>query len=302
MPCLEDIPSCDGAIVYLDTDEDGYDETVEITCPTTLTDICELKVYFPGHGGDQEWEIRPERCKKIVGGNAVFTFWAWQLIDPELWEKLPPVDQTKLGLDLNDNIYMTQVDVYREYNNETATASQFYWEPNAPRLPFDICPSCAGAGCASCSLTTQDGCLHVRNADAGIIVPSPATYNAVTGAWDGNVFSIMRRADFVKVWYYAGEIGQQHHRGNTCDLLSNYWAQTIAWLATARLARPLCGCAASSDYVKELQQNSAFSSEAGKITMSDEDLNNPFGTRIGEIRAWKRIAKFAERRLVGVSL
>ena len=54
----------------------GFDETVTVEVDTTLTDECEIKVYFAGHGGDPDWEIRPARTKSISLGKFTATFWA----------------------------------------------------------------------------------------------------------------------------------------------------------------------------------------------------------------------------------
>ncbi len=50
--------------------------------------------------------------------------------------------------------YVTSVDVYREYTDFTQASTEFYWETS--------CELCGGAGCSACSLSTQDGCFHVR--------------------------------------------------------------------------------------------------------------------------------------------
>ena len=229
---------CDGTLEFSDEDTDGYDETVTLTCQTEYDDLCEIHVFFAGHDGDAAWEIRPPKKASLISGVLTMVFWAWQLIDPHLWEALPPQDQAKLGLDLNEAIYVTSVDVYRVYNDETAIMSEFNWEAPATLLPFEACSFCGGVGCPNCLLTTQTGCLHVRDSDVGIVVPSPAEYTR--NGWENRNYTHDRRADFVKIWYYAGDRPIIQRCDILCEPLSNYWAQTIAWLATARLSRPLC--------------------------------------------------------------
>src|SRR5512139_3085186 len=54
-----------GTMAFSDADGDGYSETVTVTAATTLTDACDLHVYFAGELGAPEWEIRPTRtCGK----------------------------------------------------------------------------------------------------------------------------------------------------------------------------------------------------------------------------------------------
>ena len=140
-------------LTFTQVDADDYAETATVT--TTLTNECEIKVYFSGHNGDPEWEIRPARTKAIALGSFTATFWAWQLIDPDLWEALPTsIDAEAINLD--DTVYVADVEVYREYNDPTATSTVFYWE-ESPSLLTMICGSCGGTGCERCSLTAGTG-------------------------------------------------------------------------------------------------------------------------------------------------
>jgi hypothetical protein len=280
-------------IVSTDPDADGWFELRTITFPTTLTDACEIKVYYTGHSGDPEWEIRDPISKVITGGSVVIIFYAWQLINPALWEALPSAVKPA-ALNLNSAIYVTTVDLYREYNDETAVASQFYWEPTTDIVN---CSYCSGSGCPACTLTTQDGCLHVRDTHAGIVVPMAGTYDRTAGNWSNDLFTVDRRPDFVKLWYYAGEIDNRKLCNGNCDPLSEYWAKTIATLATARLRKPLCGCGTSQEEMTRLQRDVSFSSTGDYFTGSIEELANPFGTKVGEIEAWRRVAKLNDRRL-----
>ena len=70
----------------------------------------------------------------------------------------------------------------------------------------------------------------------------------------------------------------------------------IAWLATARLERPFCSCDNVVDLVKQLRTDLALVGGPLGYNTTLEQLNNPFGTRLGEIRAWQRVSKFARRR------
>jgi hypothetical protein len=280
-------------IVASDPDVDGWNELRTITFPTTLLDACEIKVYYSGYSGDPAFEIREPISKVITGGNVVIVFYSWQLINPTLWEALPN-DIKPVGLDLNGAIYVASVDLYKEYNDESASASEFYWEPSCNTLS---CLSCGGTGCAACALTTQLGCLHVRNAHAGIVVPMPGEYDRSTGAWASSGFSICRRPDFVKLWYYSGELDNRKLCVGPCDPLSDYWAKTIAVLATARLRKPLCGCGAAQAEFERLQKDTSFSATGDFFTGSIEDVKNPFGTKVGEILAWRKVAKLNTRRL-----
>lgn len=285
-----------GTLVFSDPDGDGFNETATITLPLpaalTAVDTCEVKTYFDGES-TLDWEIRPPRSVTIVGANIVIVFWSWQLIDPDLWEAFPTTGSGLDTLNLAGTIYVATVDVYREFNDTTAQSAEFFWEPDPANVITRIlCSSCGGTGCAACALTTQDGCVRIRDVHAGIVVPEPANYDTDEAAWESQAWTECREPDQVKVWYYAGDLDQRFLAGRSCEALSQFWAQTIAWLAVARLERELCSCAARTNLVRKLRTDASFSSrEGGSYTLTDSDLGNPFGTLIGEIRAWRRVSK-----------
>jgi hypothetical protein len=246
-------------------------------------------------GGDAAWEIRPHRTAVLSGANFVLDFWAWQFIDPDLWEALTTED-TPSAFDFTDNATncVANVDVYREYTDFTERSAQFYWE-NEDNFIGETCSSCSGDGCAACELTTQDGCIHVRDVDKGIVVPVAATYDDDDAEWEEQTWTDCREPDQVKIWYYAGDLDNRYLGGHTCDPLSHFWAQTIAWLATARIERPFCACPNVQALANDLRTDMAFITENSYL-MSERALDNPFGTRKGEVQAWRRISKFVRKR------
>lgn len=292
----------DAPVVYSDEDSDGFDETATVTVATTLTNKCELKCYFAGQAAAQEWEIRPARTVTLSGGNVIFTFWAWQLIDPDLQEFVP----TTTGptpIDIEDSAsFVTTVDVYREYTDFTQASAALYWEPAANLVAYNsgivgaCCSACGGVGCQACELTTQDGCIHVRDVGLGWVVPGPATYDSDNGQWTAANSTVCRDPDMVKVWYYAGDLSQQYLRGLACDPLSQWWAEAITWLAVARIHRPFCTCNNTLTLVTEWQRDLSFtgSRQLGSFEISPADLDNPFGTRKGEVMAWKRVGRMSK--------
>jgi hypothetical protein len=146
--------------------------------------------------------------------------------------------------------------------------------------------------------------MYVRDVDQGIGVPVPGEYDEDEGIWTEQAFVECRAPDQVKVWYYAGDLDPLYLQHTTptsavrrrCDPLSNYWAEAIAWLATARLERNFCGCKQVTAFVNNLRRDmSSFPPDGTSFTLSEDILNNPFGTRGGEIRAWRKIGKLATR-------
>jgi hypothetical protein len=280
-----------GTMVFSDPDGDGFDELVTITLPTTLTNASrqQVKVYFDGHT-EQEWEIRNPKSVTISGGNVIITFDFWQLIDPALQDPFP--GPAPSALNITDAIYVAVVDVYREYTDYSQHSVEFYWEPRVSAL---ICPACGGSGCVACQLTVQCGCLHPRDVMLGIAVPQPATWDAVNGQWAASAFSECYAPDQVKVWYYAGEMSDAFLSGMGLDPLSNWYAEAIGWMAIARLERNFCSCGNLTALQTELRSEMSRSDTGGPSWfLTDADGNNPFGTKMGEVKAWRRVAKLAK--------
>ena len=290
-----------GSLAYTDEDSDGFYETATVTVAgiTATTDVCKIKVYFTGQGGVREWEIRPPRSKTLVGGVFTGIFPSWLFIDPDL-QSVYPTEAGFAAIDISTVAnFVTSAEVYYEYNDTTATTAQFDWEPAG--VTSGICSCCGGSGCEVCSLTSQNGCAHVRDARTGILVPAPATYDAVNG-WTGAVYSVCRAPQQVHFWYYAGEQAQEFLEGRTCDPLSNFWAQTIAWLATARLGQPPCSCAGVRSRFNYLQEDLS-KAESGLSYFAGQDVTaNPFGSMRGEVLVWRRIKHMIPKRMVGVAI
>jgi hypothetical protein len=135
----------------------------------------------------------------------------------------------------------------------------------------------------------------------------PATYSDDNEQWERAVWTDCRAPDQVKIWYQAGELSQRYldaenvtadfDNGLVTDPLTDYWAETIAWLATARMERELCSCGNVVALSIELRRDVSRTDPDGPSFFVDpSELSNPLGTRIGEIKAWRRISKVANVR------
>lgn len=287
-------PTVAGAtLVYSDPDGDGFSELATITLNTTLTDACEIKAYFNGEGGALEWEIRPAKSKTISGGVLTMTFDSWLFIDPALWEVFPVTGGLSAIL-LSTSNFVTTVQVYREYADFTEPSAEFSWEPKTRGTFEGWCGSCGGTGCAQCESTIQEGCFQIRDVVQGLVVPTAGEYDSDNSQWNWLNWTDCIEPDQVKLWYYAGEIDERYLRGESCEPLSNALAHAIAWMATARLERPLCSCGNTQALANDLMKDLALLGETSYATTEDI-LGNPFGTRAGEVRAWKRISQLTER-------
>jgi hypothetical protein len=113
-----------GTLVYSDDDGDTFFETATITLPTALTNACELKVYISDTNADPGWEIRRPQSKTITGGNFVGVFDSWLFVDPDLQSEYPttPGGTGFTAIDISTTAnFVTEVDVYREFNDSTGS-------------------------------------------------------------------------------------------------------------------------------------------------------------------------------------
>jgi len=294
-----------GTLVYSDPDGDGFSELATITLTTTVTNTTEIGVFTASKSAAREWQIRPLKSVTISGGSVVITLDSWKLIDPDLWEFLPTENTETNGslIDISTTgNFVTSIDVYRVYTDFTATSATFYWERNPVTGTLVYCSSCGGSGCETCTLITQTGCIHVRDVQRGMVVPVPGSYDSTDARWEGANWTECREPDQVKIWYYAGELDDRYLSGETDEPLSDYWAHTIAWLATARTKRPFCACGGSHAKQTWLRQDFARAGPDETFALDGDQLANPFGTTRGAIMAWQRVSKLNNRQFAGAAI
>lgn len=282
---------------YVDNDGDGFYETAQIELPTTATDPREIRVYFAGFDGDPEYEIREPRRVTISGGVVTLLFDAWLFIRRDIYEE-PTSEDGEAAVDISTtDDYVTSVDVYREYPDLTEESCVLYWEN------YQVgCASCGGVGCDACGYVSQDGCMHVRDHHLGIVVPNPASYDSETGLWTEESFSGGREPDWIQAWYRAGKVSREFLAQRSTNPLNYEFARIIAHLATARFERPLCGCSNVHTLSERLMKDIASNEGTGGMFFTSVDLvNNPFGSRVGEVEAWRYLTKL-EDRIVGVAV
>lgn len=277
------------AVVYSDGDGDGYNELATVTVAAgTLTDVREIKVYFQNEGPDPIFEIRPAISKTLTGGNFVLVFYAWQLVPIALWEAFPTTTPAAAIDLMQATSREATVEVYREWNDTTAAGVQFEWSPDL------VC----AAGCLG--QTTQNGTFIVRDYETGLVVPYGADY--ADGCWSDVGWSGCIEPDRIALWYYSGERSDRFINSVDTDPLSDYWAQTIAWMATARLDRQLCSCSNVASFAAYLREDLTRNTSEGSYTLAEEVMSCPFGAKRGEYMAWKRVDKFGERHISGAAV
>ena len=269
------------AITYSDSDGDGYDETATIIVATTVTDVEEIALYYPGELGADEWEIRPITVT-ISGGNATITCRREQLVDPDLMESY-----SAEGVDgLIDANFLATVDVYRHWNDPQKQV-QFIWE----RYPNNC--DCGLNSCPMCNFSTQYGCLVARDPKLGILLAHPANWDSTDEEFDNTSFSVGRHPDRCRIWYRAGYRNMKFAKPHL--QMDVAFERAVAYLALSQLDRPLCACNSLLNFTRQwasdLSINIATEHGSTSYQFSDKVLDNPLGTTKGAIYAWNVVSK-----------
>jgi len=260
---------------FLDLDGDGYFETAEIVVAYTRTDINEIRLYFEGHGGDPDWEIRPLRSVVADGTWLTIRFDRHLVLNPNYAEALNPV---AIDADVDANFVTTLV-LCRVYNDPSQQA-QLQWE----RLPSGC--SCGSATCAMCAWSTQWACLQTRDPRRGLVTYQPGTWDSTNEQFDWVDIALARQPERVRLWYLAGyRSGRTHRSYHDMDPLLE---EIITKYSLCLLDRPVCECSNVEAFFERWTEDRALRGEAA-YNMSERDLNCPFGTRTGALFAWRTI-------------
>lgn len=266
-------------IVYTDPDGDGYGETATVTQATTVTDPEEIAIYYPGHGGEFEWEIRPI-VVSIAAGVATIVFRREQTVLEILLEEMDAGTVDGL-VDAN---FLDEVAVYRHYNDPSQQVT-FEWENIG-------CLDCSGGGCASCGFSVNTGCMHVRDSRRGIVAVSYGTWDAATASFTTYLSSTCRAPDAAKLYYKSGWRNSRLSRPNIT--MDDVWARAVTYLALSLLDRPLCGCDSVQNFVTHWAENMAESKSTQGATSSisiGRQVDCPLGTTRAALYAWQLIQR-----------
>lgn len=297
------------AVTYTDTDGDGYMDTFTIgPVATTVTDVKEIALYFATAdrftAGDvsadvgERWRVAPV-VVTISGGFVTVRGPAWLLIKPITYEGIANVGANGLAPATNPGMlpahYVTTVDLYRRWTNPdgtSATNSQgvIIWETrpawgcNCDAVPPATIQGSIYDPAATATATARVG---IRDAENGVVSLGEATFDSASGLWSSLNWTICDTPDRALVRYLSGwplaADGQ----------MARIYQTVVARLAAAELARPICGCVDANRELARWQFDVARSAGGNDEiygAVSQDDLNNPFGTRRGHIAAWKFVS------------
>lgn len=262
------------AIVWFDQDGDGMVDhgAVQYHPLPAGTDACEIEVYYPGHSGEDGYQIRPIETS-IVGDTATVTFRRENAVLEDIYEAMTPipVDWT------DDSQFLDEVEMWRHYNDPSVQVT-LMWSP----MGCSLCQN----GCTACAYTVQTGCLHLRSPHAQSVVGwSPGTWNPTTNGFDADELTLGYAPDLLRLNYLAG-----WQAATGCPrTMDRHWARAVTYLSMSLLERPACDC--TNDSWERWREDLALSTgdQVRRYNRSSKVLDNPFGTRAGAVYAWERV-------------
>lgn len=285
----------DVATSLTDEDGDGLLDTFTAQVATSEIDAEGIAVYFTqtdrlnAEEIGPKWRIQPVKAT-INGGIATVRGPAWILIRPILYEGF---SNTSINPDTGTN-YVSFVTIafrstYTEGTTVETSQAVLLWET----VPCGGVPCCCG-GCGPASFTANDGDpaavgkaiarASVRDVKGGIIVAAYAVLNATTGIWGDVDWGCYREPDRITVRYLAGAPLQNQQ-------MSSQYQSLVARMSAAEMGRRICACdAALQDlYHWQFDLSRAAGANDEQYSISQADLDNPFGTRRGHVWAWKQV-------------
>lgn len=210
--------------------------------------------------------IRPIHVT-VSANVATITIKKWLMADPSLWETCDVIDP-----DDTDNL-LSSVSVYRvTYNQQLAIL--LVWEPE-----IQYC-GCLEETCSVCTNAAHLACAVRGDYKNGLIGWQAAEY--ANSAWLGHQFPSTRYPDLAYVNYLHGANPNPH------KYMSLYWAQIVSHFAVSLMDEAACGCASVLNSLRYWMEDIGYVKDSSH-TLGPSDIDNPFGTRRGQIAAWKAV-------------
>lgn len=268
------------AITYSDADGDGLEDTFTATATVpsgTTTD--QIAVYVPSDERfdstpvSERWRVRPVRVT-VSGTTATIRGPKWICARPVLYER---PGATQIDPSNNANMLAT-IEVYR-YAADTTQQGRLLWETKP-----DGC--CGDATTDPSAVGETPARFVIRDGRRGFIAGESAEYSTASAAYVATEWPYSWQPQKIEVNYRAG--------WNTNGPLM----LAVCRLAAAEMGRPICSCRSANREFARWQADLAATSDEAKDTeqVSFEDLNNPFGTRRGQIYAWRVVQELRQVR------
>jgi hypothetical protein len=249
-------------LTYVDNDSDTYSEAARITytIPTGKS-IEDIKFYYPNHLGESNYEIKDYRLISLTNDVAVFEFDAWNLVSLSTLTSTK-FKNTKAHSLCNPAIYLSTIGIGFEEKDSCLPDIKLFYKEDACIIncDYDNVPACGIKvsdnlfKLALQSYDTETGC---------VIIDTPTEID------------LCQRIDYIEVNY--------HTSSDNSYLLQH----AIYYLAASRFPLQNCQCDCIKNIFGTLQKDTRFKEKnAGNYNTFNTDQRSPFGTRIGELKAY----------------
>lgn len=292
------VTTAGATLVFSDANGDGLNDTFTATIATTETDPDKIAVYLAAadrldnEAISEKWRIRPVKVQ-ISAGTATIKGAYWLLAKPILYEGIltQPLDpQTVSNFVSSLLVYVRST----EPDGTTTDTAQgtVIWETRPCHGWFCCCACCSedpGYSPADSSLDPSAigiaiARVGLRDPVMGRVTVGEAVLNATTGIWSAMNWSACHEPDRVTVRYLAG------HPLENGQVAQKYQVM-VARLAAAEMTKPICGCDSANKLIHhwsfDLARTAGNNDE--RFAISANDLDNPFGTRRGQVAAWREV-------------
>lgn len=280
-----------------DVDLDGVRETFKIAGipkPAGLISTAQVLLFFDDayrfedSADANQWMIEPIKVVQEPDDTLTITGSIANIVKPILYQGFTPRGPF---IDLTDpdnfaewfTVYIKSVDTNQQ--------GEFVWEtrpsgcgqcPDVLAFPhFYADPSAYAVLPARYTIRNEQ-----RGWVAGGAVNSATDYGQ---GWPWRMwFGLGYQPSKVRVNYLAGYPTEGRR-------LAPFMKTIVARLAAAELTMPICACETSQRELFRWQTDLALN-DSRSYQFSQEDLNNPFGTRRGHVDAWKMIQNYIRQR------
>lgn len=290
----------------VDTDGDGINEYYDTTYVVPLIvgvtdtiDICKLKAYYPTHVDDPIYDVRfSVQSFNPLTRTVVVRFHFYDLIQEQyIWTTgFSRVRSTSL---CNNDITITQIAfAYEDISPCLPDITVHYFQQQSNGL------FCSGNCEGDCTEITVPACGKILDSCMSMFSLTPMMYDNTGCVVEGNM-CICGRPAKIKVNYLAGSYLQhQASQGDTYLFTSMYNSgqcgrnynhqliEAVFMLATANLQIALCNCGCLLPKIQQLQQDYAYRDKSSSWSKPYRQLDNPFGTKEGEFKAYQLIEAY----------
>lgn len=290
-------------VTYSDEDGDGLPETftVSIAGVSATLDVEQVAVYFgasdrlDGDALSEKYRIRPI---KVTLANTTLTIVgrSWLLVKPIKYQGFAKatIDPTDPATSTN---YVDTVAVYRHHTDPTGITTDdaqatFIWEtdpypywacslPNLSFSPNETDPA---------AVAYAVGRVGIRDARLGEVSVGEAVWNADTSQFYSVSWATCRQPDRIIIRYEAGAKLAEIENTLNQSRINGRWDEIVARFAAAELSQRICGCDVANRELFRWQFDAALKGGGGgDMDITEADLANPFGTRAGQVYAWKNV-------------